>query len=294
MKGAIIINPFLVPKESVYQAQRLKEEFNKLKVQVDIITDGYLRASISENRLNIDFNDIDFAIYLDKDKYLSAILEKSGIRLFNSHSAIRVCDDKAETIIALENEGVNLPKTVFGPLCYNKNLPVREKDADEIIKKLSLPIIVKECYGSSGKGVYLVNTREELLAKMEEIKLTPHMYQEYIHYIIGVDVRLIVIGKKVVACMKRQNDADFRSNIAQGGIGQVFDCPSEFIKEAEKVATILDLDYCGVDLLIGEGQVPIVCEVNSNAFFNGIESVTKVNVAKLYAEHVLDTIKNKN
>ena len=60
---------------------------------------------------------------------------------------------------------------------------------------------------------------------------------------------------------------------------------------AELAASVLGLDYCGVDLLYGESGEPIVCEVNSNAFFEGLEGATGVNVAKLYAEHIVKEIK---
>ena len=78
MKGLIFINPFLVPVQSVHQAERLKDEFNKLGVEVEIVSDGYLRASVEGERVFSNFNSLDFAIYLDKDKYLSEILEKAG------------------------------------------------------------------------------------------------------------------------------------------------------------------------------------------------------------------------
>ncbi|MEG2116932.1 MAG: RimK family alpha-L-glutamate ligase, partial [Clostridia bacterium] len=64
----------------------------------------------------------------------------------------------------------------------------------------------------------------------------------------------------------------------------------QFIQISEKVAEILDLDYCGIDLLFGENGEPIVCEVNSNAFFGGIETVTHLNVAKRYAEYIYNLI----
>ena len=111
MKGIIFVNPFLVPDESIFQAQRLREEFNNLGVKVEIISNGFSRVALDEFGAKIDIEKPDFAVYLDKDKYLSEILEKSGIRLFNSHNAVRVCDDKAQTYIALSGCGITIPKT---------------------------------------------------------------------------------------------------------------------------------------------------------------------------------------
>ncbi len=295
MKGLIFINPFLVPIESVHQAERLKEEFNKRNVEIEIVSDGFSRVAIEGKSAEIDLDAPDFAVYLDKDKYLSNILEKGGLRLFNRHEAVRVCDDKGKTYIALAGMGVNFPKTIFGALCYRADLPVDRKCAEKIAKTLGFPIIVKESFGSMGKGVYKADDIDELLFIMEKVKLKPHLFQEYIGERVGVDVRVIVIGGKVVASMERHNEKDFRSNVGQGGTGKNIRLPENFKNIAEGVAEVLKLDYCGVDLLYGKDGEPYVCEVNSNAFIEGIEKTTGVNVAGAYADYIIKTIeKEKN
>lgn len=291
MKGIIFINPFLAPIESVHQAERLKEEFNKLGVEIDIVSNGFSRVAIDGEKAKIDLSYFDFAIYLDKDKYLSEVLEKSGIRLFNTHKAVRVCDDKAQTYIALLGNGVSFPKTIFGALCYRYDLEINFEWADKIAGELGYPVIVKESYGSMGKGVYKADDRAELLSIMDKVKTKPHLFQEYVDVKKGVDVRVIVVGGKAVGAMERCNEKDFRSNVGAGGTGKKIELPLEFKTVAEKVAKILELDYCGVDLLYGKDLRPIVCEVNSNAFFEEFEKATGVNVALSFAKHVLESVK---
>ena len=291
MYGVICVNPFLIPKESVYQAERLKDEFNKLGVKVDIVSDGYLRSLIENGKLKSELCVADFVVYLDKDKYLSGVLNNCGVKLFNSHSAIRLCDDKAETCIALGGSGLKIPKTIFGALCYSVDCEIADNAVKSIGRALSFPLIVKESYGSMGKGIYKVDDEGQLRTIMEKIKLRPHLFQEYISIKVGVDVRVIVIGGKAVAAMERRNENDFRSNVARGGLGVKITLSEKFKTAAEKVATILGLDYCGVDLLYGADGEPYICEVNSNAFIGGIESVTGINVAKLYAEYIINKVK---
>ncbi len=287
MQGVIIINPFRVPSNSVRQAQRLKTEFEARGVPISIVDDGFLRVKIENGKLFCDIK-ADFIIYLDKDKYLSQALEKQGFRLFNTHSAVRLCDDKVETYIALCDKGLNLPKTIFGALCFRAEREIEDKNADEIIAQLGLPVIVKESFGSLGMNVYKADTRQELLQLMETVKLRPHLFQEYLGYKAGTDVRVIVIGKKAVCAMQRVNENDFRSNVELGGKGVKINLPEEFEIVAQRVAQILDLDYCGIDILYGNNGEPYVCEVNSNAFFEGIELTTGVNVAGLYADYVIE------
>jgi glutathione synthase/RimK-type ligase-like ATP-grasp enzyme len=46
-----------------------------------------------------------------------------------------------------------------------------------------------------------------------------------------------------------------------------------------------------MDFLIDKDGTPILCEVNSNAFFKGFEKVTGINVAKKYAEFIIKDLK---
>lgn len=290
MKGGIIINPFGLPGACIHQANRMKEEFNKLKVNCDVITDGYLRCLLKNDQLKSDLVDYDFLVFFDKDKYLSASLTKLGVRLFNNHNAIRLCDDKAETYIALCNSGVKMPKTIFGALCYKDECNYSEEAINKIIDEIGLPTIVKQSFGSMGSGVNLAKTKSELIEILDKVKTKPHFFQEYLGKKVGVDIRVIVIGGKAVAYMERSNKNDFRSNIAIGGQGRKIDLSEEFKSVAEKASKVLGLDYCGVDLLYGNSGEPIVCEVNSNAFMQGIEATTGVNVASAYAKYIIKNV----
>ncbi len=294
MKGSIIINAFSTPEESVKCAERLREEFINKGVSCDIVTNGSLLTYLENGGVVTQLKGNDFIVYLDKDKYLSACLENAGLKLFNSHEAVRRCDDKAETYIFLCEKGYSVPKTIFGTLCYSPEKEISLSVIDNVEKALNnYPIIVKESFGSMGKGVYMAKNRDELIEIANKVKLKPHLFQEYLGKKFGVDVRIIVIGGKAVACMERRNENDFRSNVAKGGWVIKTTPPAKFISLAEAVAKEIDLDYCGIDLLYGNNGEPVVCEVNSNAFFIGMEKATGKNVAKLYVEHVINTVKGR-
>ena len=90
--------------------------------------------------------------------------------------------------------------------------------------------------------------------------------------------------------MLRYSENDFRSNSYLGGMAKPYNPDKSFIDLAEKVASLLNLDYMGIDLMFGENGKPIVCEVNSNAFFTVMEEVCNVNVAKEYAKYIIKTV----
>ena len=118
MKGLIIINAYWRAACVTEQAERLREELIAAGAEADIVRNGFLPVGVGRQGIvNEIIGRYDFCIYLDKDKYLSRMLEKCGVRLFDSAEAIELCDDKMLTYIALAGGEVNLPDTLPAPLC---------------------------------------------------------------------------------------------------------------------------------------------------------------------------------
>ena len=284
----IIVNGYGLAGGIQHQVERLKEEFSKRDVEVEIIKNTQVFAYIFEGNVKISLPKYDFVLYLDKDRYVAGLLEKAGYKLYNNIESIIKCDDKMLTHICLSDNGIKMPTTISSTLCYTDN---GNRDYLELVeKKVGLPMIVKEVYGSLGRQVYLANNHEELLQIENKLIHIPHIFQEYIESSKGKDYRIIVIGDKVIAYMKRENPNSYLSNLATGGTASKVDLPKEYLDVAEKCASILGLDYCGVDILEGPNGEPIVSEVNSNAFYEGIEKTTGINVAGCYVDYLL----NKN
>ena len=281
----IIINGYGLAEGIKHQVERLKEEFSKRGVEVEIIKNTQIFAYIFEGKTKIELPKFDFVLYLDKDRYVAGLLEKAGYKLYNSIDSIIKCDDKMLTHICLADHDIKMPTTISSTLCYTDN---GNRDYLKLVEeKISLPMIVKEVYGSLGKQVYFAKNHEELLDIENKLIHVPHIFQQFISSSYGKDYRIIVIGGKVVAYMKRENPNSYLSNLAAGGTSSKTELPDEYLKIAEKCASILGLDYCGVDILEGPNGEPIVSEVNSNAFYEGIEKTTGVNVAGCYVDYLL-------
>lgn len=289
MKALVIINGYPNGEKFLRQGARIAEELRALGVPTDVMKNGEVCALLNKNgeaQSNLA-KEYAFAVYLDKDKYLGKLLEASGLRLFNNPTAVEICDDKMLTYIALREAGLSFVKTISAPLCYTPNATPSESFLNYVAKELNFPLVAKKSYGSFGAGVQLIHDEEELKRVELNWLYTPHFYQAYIEESAGRDVRVIVIGGKAIGGMERvAQKGEFRSNVELGGQGKKILLKEEYAKAAEKAAQTLGLDYCGVDLLEGE-KGPIVCEVNSNAFFEGFESVTGINVAKAYASYLL-------
>jgi len=232
----------------------------------------------------------EFILFLDKDIILARHLENMGYRVFNSSHAIEVCDDKALTFLELAGSGIKMPRTVNAPLCFHKN----EETAlfyQTIENVLGYPMIIKERFGSFGEQVYLANNRDELIRTRDSISPRPHVYQELIKSSVGRDVRLQVVGEKVVAAMKRHSDTDFRANLSMGGKMEPFLPGDDFIAMALTAAKTAEVLFCGVDILFGAKGEPILCEINSNAHIKNIFDCTHVDVAQAILHSILEVIR---
>lgn len=220
----------------------------------------------------------DFVLFWDKDLLLAKQLENMGLRVYNSSEAIEVCDDKRKTHQRLAEGGFPMPKTVFAPFIYS-NMPRTDLSyLDRVISKLGFPLVVKEAFGSFGQQVALMENRVDLENWVVRVGGRPHLYQEYIKESHGEDLRLNVVGGKVVAAMKRISKTDFRANITLGGTMESYQPTREERELAENVAKALRLDFAGVDLLQTKSG-PLVCEVNSNVHFKTLYDCTGIDMA---------------
>lgn len=292
MRGLVIINGYPNGEKFLIQGKRIQNALLDLGVETDLMKNGEVFALVEKDGSAKALlpKKYDFAVYLDKDKYLGRLLETAGLRLFNSAKAIEVCDDKMTTYLALEGRGLKLAKTIPAPLCYTKGAKVNEAFLQNVAKNLGFPLVVKKSYGSFGAGVRLVPGMPELQKTAEEFLREPHFFQEYIQESCGRDIRVIVVGQKALGGMERVAKAgEFRSNIELGGTGRKIELKREYAIAAERAAKALGLDYCGVDLLQTNAG-PVLCEVNSNAFFEGFEKATGLDIAKAYAEYILSVM----
>ena len=123
--------------------------------------------------------------------------------------------------------------------------------------------------------VYLIKDKEEFIKKVTELnkRNVDFIMQENIKSSYGKDIRVNIIGNKVIGAMLRESDKDFRANISQGGKGKLINLTTEQEEIALKAHKVLGLDFSGVDLLFGEDNKPILCEVNSNLNFLSFEEL---------------------
>lgn len=230
-----------------------------------------------------------FVLFWDKDVRLARLLEKLGLRLFNCADSIEICDDKARTYLELSGLGIRMPRTVIAPMTFRMEGYPNLDFLQRVEQNLAYPMVVKECYGSFGQQVWLVQSRRELLERMGFLKNRPFLFQEYVEPSNGHDIRIQMVGTRAVAAMHRFNAHDFRANITNGGSMEAFAPDAAQLSMASQVMQALRLDFAGVDILFGENGEPVLCEVNSNAHFVNIYQCTGVNAAEEILRYCLES-----
>ena len=220
----------------------------------------------------------DLVLCWDKDVRLLRAMENDGVVVLNSADAVAVCDDKSLTHLVLARHGLPQPRTLLAPMTYVAYTAAGDAFLQKAAETLGFPMVLKECFGSLGEQVYLVEDASALQEKAAEMKHRPFVLQEFVACSAGTDKRLYVVGDRVVAAMRRRGDGDFRANIGAGGSGEAYTPTAEETTLALKACEVLGLTFAGVDLLDGPDG-PLVCEVNASAHMAALEACTGVDVA---------------
>ncbi|MBR3848454.1 MAG: RimK family alpha-L-glutamate ligase [Oscillospiraceae bacterium] len=281
MRGLLIVNSFLKTEKFSDIYARLASSFENLGVELSLCGNADFPHSVGSS-LPISEKP-DFVLFWDKDILLAREFEEASIPVFNSSRAIELCDDKRKMHLALT--GLPMPETFIAPMTFPNIGFTNLSFFDAIEEKLGYPMVIKEAFGSFGAQVYLAKSRDEALEIIKRCERVPLIFQKFIKESAGRDIRINVVGHKVVSAMERRSSSDFRSNVTLGGETLPYTPTETEIALAEEASRCLGLDFGGIDILFGDCG-PLLCEVNSNAHFKSTYDCTGINLADLIAEHI--------
>ena len=216
-----------------------------------------------------------------KKSYLDLLtqLEKIGVCMVNSRETVSISSDKYRTYLKLQDYGLTQPKTVLIP-----NADTWKQALESLDSKF--PIIMKTLEGSKGVGVLFIESERQiesivqlLYSQNDDVDL---LIQEYIK--TDGDIRVIVLGGKVIASMKRDVvEGDFRSNVSQGAKVKEYELTELEIEQCLLAAKAIDGSWTAVDFIPSKNpktEPPYILEVNHSPGTEGIEKATGKNVVK--------------
>jgi ribosomal protein S6--L-glutamate ligase len=220
--------------------------------------------------------------------------ELMGIPILNNYLAVMRAKNKLKTIQVLSQKKIPLPKTYI--VSHSKYI-------DDIVADMgSFPVILKTVSGSHGQGVSIIESKRGLKSIIEmltkENDHEPIIIQEYVKESSGKDVRVFIVGKKIVGAMERiaTRRGEFRSNFHLGGRVRIAALSEEEKLIAHNAIKACGLDIAGIDI-IRTNHGPKILEVNANPGLEGITKATGRDIAGeiiKYAVKKYKKLKNGN
>lgn len=217
----------------------------------------------------------DFVLMRHYDYMISHQIESLGIRVINSTIAMMRSKNKLISSEILVKHGIRTPKTIY----------TRSRDYAKISKIFKKePFVMKQLEGSQGEKVYLIENEDGFHKAFDETGGL-FLLQDFVKTSHGKDVRVYVLGDKVIGAVLRESTGDFRSNFALGGSASLYKVTPEIEGLAIKAASCLGLEFSGIDLLFDKNGFS-VCEVNANAGFRTITSVSDIDIPALVFDYI--------
>ncbi|NAY91570.1 RimK family alpha-L-glutamate ligase [Muricauda sp. JGD-17] len=274
---------------NVHSTRRIVEEAEKAGHYVELIDhtrcsvklgDGRPQIYLGDDNVTNEFDAIIPRIGAKVTRHGAAIVKQFEMNnVFSTARSLGItrARNKVRTLQIMARKGVPIPETVFS---------INPDNIEEQIKLLGgPPVIIKLQEGTHGQGVILAESKKSAKSIIDTFyKMdTSILLQRYIEEAKGEDIRIIVVGNKVVASMKRISDVDdFRSNVHRGADAEAVQPTAKEKHIALNATKYLGLGVAGVDLMRSK-KGPVLIEVNASPGLKGIEAASNINVA----EHII-------
>ena len=271
---------------NVHSTRRIAEEAEKLGHYVELIDhtkcsvklgDGNPKIFLGEEDVTNEFDAIIPRIGTKVTRHGAAIVkqfEMNGVFSTARSLSITRARNKVRTLQIMARKGIPIPETLFS---------INPNNIGEQIRLLGgAPVIIKIQEGTQGMGVILAESQKSAKSIIDTFyKMdTSILLQRYVEEANGEDIRIIVVGDKVIASMKRSSEVgEFRSNVHRGGNTEVVEITKREKYIALNATKYLGLGVSGVDIMRSKNG-PVLLEVNASPGLKGIEGATGINVAK--------------
>ena len=264
---------------------KLIKAAERLHLNIEII---HTKDTINELHKSNSLKHIEFAIHRDFDcsptQWFYVNKLPSSTRQLNKEFLLKFY--KYDKIIQYSYLSHHNPEIPLIPTVWSFDTLSYENLCNYFQEKRFL---VKPNSGSYGAGIQIIESQSQLDTYYKTVRSYTILFQKYIP--IEWDIRVLIIGKKVLGAMKRNkpNKDALVTNISQGGIGEQFILSPEVEKLALDVTRALSLEYAGVDILFDSDNKPYIIEVNANPQFYGFNKTFNIQVEDLLLEYLISS-----
>ncbi len=237
---------------------------------------------------------------------INQYLEEQGISVYNSSFVSRICNHKGNTLEYLKEFVLSVPSVT---LCvdmltgnwdndvamfkeryrYSESFMKEEQD---IINHAS-DYVVKAVDGHGGKEVFsLRHEYPDIKRKLknEDVVLQPMISPQVCGDIKrSRDLRVYVIGTRMMAAVMRSSDVDFRANYSRGGHVCLYELMTQEKEIVEQIIQQFQFGMVGIDFIL---------DADNRLILNEIEDVvgarmlyqcnSDIDIAKEYLAYIME------
>ena len=200
-------------------------------------------------------------------------LQRQGKKVLNPPRALESAVDKFLASELLQSHGLDIPHTFC---CQDSDT------AMEAFERFGKDIVVKPLFGAEGRGILRIEDEQlawRVFRAIEKIGGVIYL-QPYIKH-PGWDLRIFILGKKVLGGMKRTApQGAWMTNVAQGGKGEAYKLNSNLEEIGIKASNAVGAEIAGVDLILDENGKWLVLEVNAVPGWKAFAPVTGIDIAR--------------
>ncbi len=277
------------------------EEGKLQDIQIEVILVEKLEFGVRNNTWyfnyeNSEINHPDFAICRTIYPLLNQQLEYMGIKVFNNSKVAEICNDKARTYQYVAQLGIDMVDSAF----------VKSYMTADAMNHIHKTSVIKAVAGHGGTQVFLL---KPIPGKGEAedftngpISNTTHVEQDTNKILNSLnqsdvvlqpltgsrhqDLRVYVIGKKIIAAILRTAKDGFKSNFSLGGNVREYQLSKEDTTIVEKIISLFDFGLVGIDFIIGDKGELIFNEIEDVVGARMLYQCTDINLVRLYLDYI--------
>lgn len=208
-----------------------------------------------------------FAIMRCENQQARQQLEALGTHTSNSARASWLCNDKMRTLTHARELGA-------------RTLRTSKFAVHELFDAVSYPVVIKPLDGHGGFAVAHIHNAAELTEYLQTYQFAPdtELLCQEVADVIGKDLRVYVLGDRILAAMLRHAPGQFLSNFTRGGTATRVELSAADHAMVLELAQGFGTDFAGFDFFPSP----------TGLILNEVEDI--VGMRMLYAHTTIDPV----
>ncbi|HHX75722.1 MAG TPA: RimK family alpha-L-glutamate ligase [Firmicutes bacterium] len=203
-----------------------------------------------------------------------------GIPFVNSSDAVRRARNKMLTSLTLHAHGLPQAETVYV-----------HKTGAAFPQPLELPFVYKPKTGTMGRGARKFDKINDYKNFIDENRGKKDFYFQSFIPNAGWDVRVVVVGGKVLGAIKKMAaGGEWRSHVAYGGRAEAYRVDAGLQDLAVRAAKALGLVFAGLDMMREQTGRFLILEANAVPGLRIFAEVTGINIFGAILDYLIEVL----